>query len=130
MKLRYKHQRFQTEAARAVTDAFRGQPYVEPSEFLHDVGKGKINYGELGFANVSLVIDRTQLTENVRAVQLAQGLKPIEHFEGDENDTYLTIEMETGTGKTYTYIKILVSGKTFDEFLAISLPDSRCRKRI
>lgn len=107
MKLRYKHQRFQTEAARAVTDAFRGQPYVEPSEFLHDVGKGKLNYGELGFANAPLVIDRTQLTENVRTVQLAQGLKPIEHFEGDEDDTYLTIEMETGTGKTYTYIKTM-----------------------
>lgn len=107
MKLRYKHQRFQTEAARAVTDSFRGQPYVEPSEYIHDVGKGKIHLGELGFANAPLVIDRSTLTDNVRSVQLAQGLKPIEYFEGKANDVYLTVEMETGTGKTYTYIKTM-----------------------
>ena len=107
MKLRYKHQRFQTEAAKAVTDAFRGQPYIESSEFLHDVGKDRINYGEHGFANAPLMLDRTQLTENVRSVQLTQGLKPIEYFEGDNQDVYLTVEMETGTGKTYTYIKTM-----------------------
>lgn len=107
MKLRYKHQRFQTEAAKAVTDAFRGQPYIESSEFLHDVGKDRINYGEHGFANAPLMLDRTQLTENVRSVQLTQGLKPIEYFEGDNQDIYLTVEMETGTGKTYTYIKTM-----------------------
>lgn len=107
MKLRYKHQRFQTEAARAVTDAFKGQPFIDPAEFLHDVGQGRINYGEYGFANAPLMIDRTQLTENVRAVQIAQGLKPIEYFEGEGDDVTLTVEMETGTGKTYTYIKTM-----------------------
>ena len=107
MKLRYKHQRFQTEAARAVTDSFKGQPFIDPAEFLHDVGQGRINYGEYGFANAPLMIDRTQLTENVRAVQLAQGLKPIEYFEGKGDDVTLTVEMETGTGKTYTYIKTM-----------------------
>lgn len=107
MKLRYKHQRFQTEAARAVTDAFRGQAYFEPSEYIHDVGKGKINLGELGFANAPLMIGRSQLTENVRNIQFQQGLKPIEYFEGEAPDVYLTVEMETGTGKTYTYIKTM-----------------------
>ncbi len=107
MKLRYKHQRFQTEAARAVTDSFKGQPFVDPAELLHDVGQGRINYGEYGYANAPLMIDRTQLTENVRSVQLAQGLKPIEYFEGEGDDVTLTVEMETGTGKTYTYIKTM-----------------------
>lgn len=107
MKLRYKHQRFQTEAARAVTDAFRGQPFVDSTEFLHDVGRGRINYGEQGFANAPLMIDRTALTDNVRSVQLAQGLKPIEYFEGEGDEITLTVEMETGTGKTYTYIKTM-----------------------
>ena len=107
MKLRYKHQRFQTEAARAVTDVFKGQPFVDPAEFLHDVGQGRINYGEHGFANASLMIDRSQLTDNVRSVQLSQGLKPIEYFEGEGDDVTLTVEMETGTGKTYTYIKTM-----------------------
>lgn len=107
MKLRYKHQRFQKEAAKAITDVFRGQPFVDSSEFIHDVGRDRINYGEHGFANAPLVLDRSQLAENVRSVQLAQGLKPIEHFEGDDKDVYITVEMETGTGKTYTYIKTM-----------------------
>ena len=107
MKLRYKHQRFQTEAARAVTDSFKGQSFIDPAEFLHDAGQGRIDYGEHGFANAPLMIDRTQLTENVRTVQLAQGLKPIDYFEGEGEDITLTVEMETGTGKTYTYIKTM-----------------------
>lgn len=107
MKLRYKHQRFQTEAARAVTDVFKGQPYVDPTEFLHDVGNGRMNMGEYGFANAPLLLDRTTLTDNVRSVQLAQGLKPVEYFEGEGDDVTLTVEMETGTGKTYTYIKTM-----------------------
>ena len=107
MKLRYKHQRFQTEAARAVTDVFKGQPFVDPTEFLHDVGNGRMNLGEYGFANAPLLLDRTALTDNVRSVQLAQGLKPIDYFEGEGDDVTLTVEMETGTGKTYTYIKTM-----------------------
>ncbi len=107
MKLRYKHQRFQTEAARAVTDVFKGQPFVDPTEYLHDVGNGRMNMGEYGFANAPLLLDRTTLTDNVRTVQLAQGLKPIEYFEGEGDDVTLTVEMETGTGKTYTYIKTM-----------------------
>lgn len=107
MKLRYKHQRFQTEAARAVTDAFKGQPFIDAAEFLHDAGQGRIDYGEHGFANAPLMIDRTHLTKNVRTVQLAQGLKPIDNFEGEGEDITLTVEMETGTGKTYTYIKTM-----------------------
>lgn len=107
MKLRYKYQRFQAEAAKAVTDAFKGQPYVDPTAFLHDLGKEKIDMDTQGFANAPLMIDRTALTENVRAIQLAQGLKPIEYFEGEGDDVALTVEMETGTGKTYTYIKTM-----------------------
>ncbi|MDE6277883.1 MAG: DEAD/DEAH box helicase family protein [Muribaculaceae bacterium] len=107
MKLRYKHQRFQTEAARAVTDSFKGQPYIDPAEYLHDSGEGNLEM-EYGYANAPLMIDRTQLTENVRSVQLGQGLKPIEYFEGEsDDDVTLTVEMETGTGKTYTYIKTM-----------------------
>lgn len=105
MKLKFKHQRFQAEAARAVTDAFRGQRFVDPAEFVHDQGTNSNMFTEYGFANSPLMIDRAALTENIRDVQLAQGLKPIDFFEGE--DITLTIEMETGTGKTYTYIKTM-----------------------
>ncbi len=107
MKLRYKHQRFQAEAARAVTDSFKGQPFIDPTEIQLEKVKERMDMNDSVYGNAPLMIDRTQLTDNVRAVQLAQGLKPIEFFEGEGNDVTLTVEMETGTGKTYTYIKTM-----------------------
>ena len=106
MKIRYKHQRFQAEAARCVTDVFQGQPKSDGlSNFLVDQGRNKKVFDVEGFGNAPLALSRESLCENVRAVQMAQGLKPIEHLEGD--GLTLTIEMETGTGKTYTYIKTM-----------------------
>ena len=32
MKLQFKHQKFQAEAAKAVVDVFAGQPYLLPSD--------------------------------------------------------------------------------------------------
>jgi len=102
MKLRYKHQRFQKEAAKSVTDIFAGQPRIEATDYLHDKGTQQGVFTEHGFANAPLLIDRSTMTENLRRVQMGHGMKPVEHFEGEE--VRLTVEMETGTGKTYTYI--------------------------
>lgn len=57
-----------------------------------------------GFANAPLE-PGVPLRDNIRRVQTAFGLKPIEQLEGDGRT--LTIEMETGTGKTFTYIKTM-----------------------
>ena len=106
MKIKYKHQRFQAEAARCVTDVFQGQPKSDGlSNFLVDQGRQRQAFDVEGFGNDPLVLSRDSLCENVRSVQMAQGLKPVEHLEGD--GLTLTIEMETGTGKTYTYIKTM-----------------------
>lgn len=106
MKIKYKHQRFQAEAARCVTDVFQGQPKSDGlSNFLVDQGRQRQAFDVEGFGNAPLVLSRDSLCENVRSVQMAQGLKPVEHLEGD--GLTLTIEMETGTGKTYTYIKTM-----------------------
>ena len=106
MKIKYKHQRFQAEAARCVTDVFQGQPKSDGlSNFLVAQGRQKQAFDVEGFGNAPLVLNRDSLCENVRAVQMAQGLKPIEHLES--GGLMLTIEMETGTGKTYTYIKTM-----------------------
>ena len=75
------------------------------SNFLVDQGKNRGFYEVEGFGNAPLVLSRESLGENVRSIQMAQGLKPIEHLEGE--DLTFTIEMETGTGKTYTYIKTM-----------------------
>lgn len=110
MKLKYKHQRFQEDAARAVTDCFLGQPHYDgASNFLVDQGivNGKQDnnlFHVEGFANAPLE-PGVPLRDNIRRVQTAFGLKPIDELEGDGRT--LTIEMETGTGKTFTYIKTM-----------------------
>lgn len=110
MKLKYKHQRFQEDAARAVTDCFSGQPHYDgASNFLVDQGivNGKQDnnlFHVEGFANAPIQAG-VPLKDNIRRVQTEFGLKPIEELEGDGRT--LTIEMETGTGKTFTYIKTM-----------------------
>ena len=112
MKLRYKHQRFQENAARCVVDAFIGQPKSDGlSNFMVDPGKGDpdgIMFDMEGFGNQEIVLAQEDITENIHAVQMQQGIRPIEHLEQLQGvGTALTIEMETGTGKTYTYIKTM-----------------------
>ena len=108
MKIKYKHQGFQVEAARNVVRAFQGQPYHDSIDYIMDVSKGQSSllFTDKGFGNAPLKVGRSDIKENVCAIQIEQGLKPIDHLEG-EGGIYLTIEMETGTGKTYTYIKTM-----------------------
>lgn len=106
MKIKYKHQRFQAEAAKCVTDVFLGQPKSDGlSNFLVDQGTKRGFYEVEGFGNAPIALSRDSLCDNVRTVQMAQGLKPVEQLQGE--GLTLTIEMETGTGKTYTYIKTM-----------------------
>ena len=107
MKLKFKYQRFQADAARSVTDVFQGQRYTEGAEHIIDQGKGQFIFKEIGFGNQELMLDAVALTDNIRDIQMRQDLKPIDRLQGDEKNLMLTIEMETGTGKTYTYIKTM-----------------------
>nr|WP_315455421.1 DEAD/DEAH box helicase family protein [uncultured Prevotella sp.] len=104
MKIRYKHQGFQAEAARNVVRAFGGQPFYDSANFIMDWGTQKQLF-DAGFGNAPLKLSRNDIKANVRAIQMEQGLKPIDHLQGE--GVNLTIEMETGTGKTYTYIKTM-----------------------
>lgn len=109
MKLKFKHQQFQIDAAKAVTDVFQGQQNLSMLEFTHDIGRAVDGTQEMfdvvGFRNQPINIYSQQLLTNLREVQLAGQLKPSEEVQ--MNDLRLTIEMETGTGKTYTYIKTM-----------------------
>lgn len=107
MKLKFKHQRFQADAAKSVTDIFIGQQYCDKADFLIDQGKNGGIFTTTGFGNQKLMLDREALTENVRSIQMSWGLKPIDYLEGNPDNPTFTIEMETGTGKTYTYIKTM-----------------------
>lgn len=106
MKLRFKNQQFQTDAARAVTDVFRGQRNQAMVEFTQDMGTDNGSFFDVvGFRNQPLTVPTDVLLENIRAIQMSVQLKPSETI--DVKDLRLTIEMETGTGKTYTYIKTM-----------------------
>lgn len=110
MKLKFKHQKFQADAAKAVTDVFAGQPY-ETSTYMIDQGRGN-QQGSLfeddftGFKNHRIVpgLTNEKILNNIRNIQRSNLIKPSDKLEGTYN---LTIEMETGVGKTYTYIKTI-----------------------
>lgn len=112
MKLQFKHQAFQAEAAAAVCDVFSGQP-LRASACLMEQGeaKGSIQTGLAGingcFCNTPLLpgLANSRLLENLRTVQRRNGLKCSEELAGPGIN--LSIEMETGTGKTYTYVKTI-----------------------
>jgi len=113
MKLKFKHQKFQADAAKAVCDVFAGQPYLTPS-YMMDRGylKGDIRQeihddtSFTGWSNQHLIpaLNDEVVLENIRQIQRGQQIKPSERLEGHYN---LTVEMETGVGKTYTYIKTM-----------------------
>jgi type III restriction enzyme len=116
MKLKFKRQAFQTTAVEAVADCFAGQPLESGIKYRVDPGKESADrqaiireFEEMaGFKNTELAIGHPWLLENIRKVQRRQNLP--------ESDALVTskvcpvnldVEMETGTGKTYCYIKTM-----------------------
>ena len=111
MKLQFKHQKFQADAAKAVIDVFAGQPYLTPS-YMMDKGSGHYQQtiteeqDYTGWSNQKIVpeLNDRLILEHINTIQRANQIKPSTKLEGRYN---LTIEMETGVGKTYTYIKTM-----------------------
>lgn len=102
---------YQKEAINSIVDVFQGQEVCEANftvyspEFLakqHNIGFNEIGYGN------RMTINDGQLLENIQKIQLANGLKPSSRAEVDRNNLDLTIEMETGTGKTYVYLRTIL----------------------
>ncbi len=110
MKLQFKHQKFQTDAAKAVCDVFTGQPFATHS-YMIDPGKNVNSQGSLfredGFANKLLTgyLTPEVMLSRIQKMQQDQQIKPSDTLVGPGIN--LTIEMETGVGKTYTYIKTI-----------------------
>lgn len=109
MKLQFKHQKFQADAAKAVVDVFAGQPYLTPT-YMMDRGTETLltdtDEDFTGWANQKIIPALTDemILERIRKIQRTNQIKPSDKLEGRYN---LTIEMETGVGKTYTYIKTM-----------------------
>jgi len=112
MKLQFKHQKFQADAAKAVVDVFAGQPYLTPT-YMMDRGitlQQNFNDDEFftGWRNEPLVPELSDniILEQLNKIQRINQIEPSKKLERSESCKYnLTIEMETGVGKTYTYIK-------------------------
>ena len=111
MKLQFKHQKFQADAAKAVVDVFAGQPYLIPT-YMMDRGSGYIqqslteNIDFTGFSNQKLVkeLNYDLILDRIKKIQRDNKIQPSDKLESRYN---LTIEKETVFSKTYTYIKSL-----------------------
>ena len=114
MKLQFKHQKFQADAAKAVVDVFAGQPYLTPT-YMMDQGSGHIQQSLnddvdfTGWSNQKIVPELSDqlILEHIQKIQRTNQIRPSSKLEGRSEGFNLTIEMETGVGKTYTYIKTM-----------------------
>lgn len=130
MKLKFKVQPYQTNAVEAVVDCFAGQPKVDGLTYRIDPGqKAQAAAFEEGFKNADFALSEAQILENIQAVQRRQNLPVAQRLDEfmvlDRHNqrvptpatyrrdalaatrVHLDVEMETGTGKTYCYIKTI-----------------------
>ena len=115
MKLQFKVQEYQTDAVNAVVDCFAGQPYAAPEKYLLDPGKDRTGdvsmFEDSGLRNSPIVLSDNQLLGNIRDVQAREQLSRSESLvfsAAGPRVPNLDVEMETGTGKTYVYIKTIM----------------------
>ncbi|MEU0772112.1 type III restriction-modification system endonuclease [Streptomyces albogriseolus] len=122
MKLQFKVQQYQTDAVDAVIDCFAGQPRDDGVSYRIDPGRRAKSAQptleasetpDSGLRNADIALSPAQLLENIQAVQrsrnlpLSKALVPSKAA-ATSNTPNLDVEMETGTGKTYVYIKTIM----------------------
>lgn len=114
MKFKFKIQGYQTDAVANTTAIFTGQPNRESAKYRWDAGKHAKGrslqlYDDDGYRNADVELSSKQLLENLHSVQTAAGVplsKSLSKVDG-LGAVNLDVEMETGTGKTYVYIKTM-----------------------
>ena len=130
MKFNFKIQQYQTDAVNAVANVFAGQGYHDKITYMRDLGKvqKKIGFGgevmpdtsqlslvededdirsDTGYKNESINLSDEQLLHNINKIQSENNIKLSTALNADLGRCSLDIEMETGTGKTYVYIKTM-----------------------
>lgn len=109
MKLKFKVQPYQTNAVESVVDCFAGQPNIGGITYRMDPGrKTQVSAFEEGFKNADIGLTDLQLLANIKEVQRRQNLPMSEALVASAGCKFnLDVEMETGTGKTYCYIKTM-----------------------
>jgi type III restriction enzyme len=123
VKFQFKIQQYQTDAVNSVVNIFAGQPFSDRVSYVRDLGINKKNqytqislFNEpgspdddvaIGFENARLVLTPGQLLQNIRNIQARNNIKQSETLVNHLGACSLDVEMETGTGKTYVYIKTI-----------------------
>ena len=121
MKLQFKVQQYQTDAVDAVVDAFSGQPKHDGVSYRIDPGKVRPSTEptlfdpsatpESGMRNAEIALTPTQRLDNIQQVQRSRNLALSDKLVDSKaapGAPNLDVEMETGTGKTYVYIKTIM----------------------
>lgn len=118
LKFKFTIQPYQTEAVESVANVFAGQQKYESVSYRMDVGRDveSTKYNDIffddsvytAFANADIQISGSQLFDNIRKLQTRNNIRLSEHLTGTGlGACSLDVEMETGTGKTYVYIKTM-----------------------
>lgn len=127
MRFNFKIQQYQTEAVESVTGVFRGQPFSAPGSYQRDAGRERAgsqpafeaplsgrqelsvpeDYGETGFRNQEVALSDEALLANIREIQQNNHVRLSDRVIRQLGRCSLDVEMETGTGKTYVYIKTM-----------------------
>ena len=116
MKFKFKIQQYQTDAVENTVEIFAGQPCHDNSVYRRDIGHTRGYAGGLhdeeeytGYRNSDVELNEAQLLANIHRVQIAADIKQSSRLVKlpDLGCAALDIEMETGTGKTYVYIKTM-----------------------
>lgn len=113
MKFKFKIQQYQSEAVEQTVSVFAGQPSKTNAQYRRDLGntKGRIVYEEeyVGWRNNDVELDDHQLLENIKKMQVEGNISQSKQLSKPDGlgACSLDIEMETGTGKTYVYIKTM-----------------------
>lgn len=124
MKIKYDSQQsFQLQAINAIADIFEGQPH-DGEQFAVTLKTQAIGgmqaslFSEIGAVGNNLLLDDDAILENVRAIQNENGIEPVARLDGMN----FSVEMETGTGKTYVYLRTaleLAKRYGFNKFIII-----------
>lgn len=114
MKLKFKTQAYQSAAVQAVVDCFKDQPPASAEAISYRIDPGQAKKGtedlfsDSGFKNADLTLTDLALLDNVQQVQRGQNLPVSDTLVKNKvARVNLDVEMETGTGKTYCYIKTI-----------------------
>ena len=96
------NQSFQLKAIKSIVDLFEGQP-LHQSELDFTFSDTSLQFSETGVGN-RIILNDEQILKNLQSVQKQNGIESIsEKLDGK----HFSIEMETGTGKTYVYLRTI-----------------------